>query len=271
MNGHRLFSNTKWPRILRCKASVHLCVSIPCQKHVLTFVFLFIDLGIQGVYQLQGGIDKYFKEFPDGGYWKGKNYVFDKRFSHAPLLKEEERTSPISSCESCGKPWDKFRGKQRCSTCGVPSLVCRDCLEAKTKPRCDLCVEQQIKSKKEWREKEQREIDDYENRSKARGVASSQVENPDNATRLFLKNMCRKHMTDDALLDFLPGITHLVWKNRAGEFTGQGWVEMESPDAAAAAVARSGEKVLGRAVYINFDPPNGKDIWPPPHSRIQRK
>jgi predicted sulfurtransferase len=29
------------------------------------------ELGIQGVYQLQGGIDKYFKAFPDGGYWKG--------------------------------------------------------------------------------------------------------------------------------------------------------------------------------------------------------
>ena len=41
-------------------------------------------LGIKGVYQLQGGIDKYFKKFPDGGYWKGKNYVFDKRFAHAP-------------------------------------------------------------------------------------------------------------------------------------------------------------------------------------------
>jgi len=25
------------------------------------------ELGIKGVYQLQGGIDKYFKEFPDGG------------------------------------------------------------------------------------------------------------------------------------------------------------------------------------------------------------
>lgn len=33
------------------------------------------DLGIQEVYQLQGGIDKYFKQFPDGGFWKGKNYV----------------------------------------------------------------------------------------------------------------------------------------------------------------------------------------------------
>ena len=41
-------------------------------------------LGIKGVYQLQGGIDKYFKHYPEGGLWKGKNYVFDKRFAHAP-------------------------------------------------------------------------------------------------------------------------------------------------------------------------------------------
>jgi len=37
-------------------------------------------LGIKGVFQLQGGIDKYFKKFEDGGHWKGKNYVFDKRY-----------------------------------------------------------------------------------------------------------------------------------------------------------------------------------------------
>ena len=35
-------------------------------------------LGIKGVYQLQGGIDKYFRDFPEGGWWKGKNYVFGK-------------------------------------------------------------------------------------------------------------------------------------------------------------------------------------------------
>jgi len=37
--------------------------------------FFNLELGIKEVYQLQGGIDKYFKEFPDGGYWQGKNYV----------------------------------------------------------------------------------------------------------------------------------------------------------------------------------------------------
>ncbi len=35
-------------------------------------------LGIKGVYQLQGGIDKYFRDFPEGGWWQGKNYVFGK-------------------------------------------------------------------------------------------------------------------------------------------------------------------------------------------------
>ena len=64
------------------------------------------DLGITGVYQLQGGIDKYFKKFPDGGYWKGKNYVFDKRFAHAPVEKEEaarQTTRPVTKRRAGGR------------------------------------------------------------------------------------------------------------------------------------------------------------------------
>lgn len=34
---------------------------------------------VNGVFQLKGGIEKYFKQFPDGGFWRGKNFVFDKR------------------------------------------------------------------------------------------------------------------------------------------------------------------------------------------------
>lgn len=37
------------------------------------------ELGIKGVYQLQGGIDKYFKEFPDGGFWKGTCMLLARR------------------------------------------------------------------------------------------------------------------------------------------------------------------------------------------------
>ncbi len=32
-----------------------------------------------GVFQLQGGIENYFKEYEDGGHWNGSNFVFDKR------------------------------------------------------------------------------------------------------------------------------------------------------------------------------------------------
>ena len=89
------------------------------------------ELGIKGVFQLQGGIDKYFKEFPAGGLWRGKNYTFDKRFAHAPPAVEAvERTKKVlgdenkaaveekidgipegaadvvmGKCEACLKPW----------------------------------------------------------------------------------------------------------------------------------------------------------------------
>lgn len=94
------------------------------------------SLGIKGVYQLQGGIDKYFKEFPLGGMWQGKNYVFDKRFAHAPPgvvgntvvgdenkrkgngagadadAEKEKKNGPVNAaegilgkCEACSKPW----------------------------------------------------------------------------------------------------------------------------------------------------------------------
>ena len=27
---------------------------------------------VDGVYQLQGGVERYLKAFPDGGFWRGK-------------------------------------------------------------------------------------------------------------------------------------------------------------------------------------------------------
>ena len=75
-------------------------------------------------------------------------------------------------------------------------------------------------------------------------------------------------MTEQILIDHLPGVTHIVWRLRQGEFFGHGWVEMESPDLAAAAVTRSGEKVLGRPLYIMFEAPDPKDLWPPPRSAV---
>jgi hypothetical protein len=261
-----------------------------------------------------GGIDKYFKEFPDGGYWKGKNYVFDKRFAHAPpaagastmrtedsvtvesrkegegsdaFQQSKKSTEILGKCECCGKPWDMFRGKRRCPTCGVPSLICRDCSEQEGSRnlkdvRCDLCVEQNIRSKRDFQTKEQREIREYESRLMVRGLlcpskadagVAPAPPNPGRVTRLYLKNMCKKEMTEDVLMDHIPGITHIVWKidHRSQTFLGAGWVEMETPEAAALAVAKSGQVVLRRPVYIEYQPAGGKDQWPPPYSAVTRR
>jgi predicted sulfurtransferase len=304
------------------------------------------DLGIKGVYQLQGGIDKYFKEFPDGGYWKGKNYVFDKRFAHAPPKIDGElhgrtkddgtktescsskkdavgssitiTTQAMGKCEACHKPWDMYRGKRRCPTCGVPSLICKECFLADKggtrklgrDVRCDLCVEQNIFSKRDYKTKDERFVADYESKMRAKGLllpnaiggsddakknsSSSNnnnnndnnnnseqlapaVPNPKQITRLVLKNMCRKNMTEDALMEALPGITHIVWntqrnrKNPGGEpiFTGMGWVEVATPEDAARAVARSNQlKLFKRPLGIAFQQPDGKDIWPPHNSKV---
>ena len=101
-------------------------------------------LGIKGVYQLQGGIDKYFRDFPEGGWWRGKNYVFDKRFAHAPPVIEtfereakkkekgetdaaveipveaQQQMQAMGRCEACQKPWDKLY-----NNCGEPSMLKR--------------------------------------------------------------------------------------------------------------------------------------------------
>lgn len=293
---------------------------MPCTSHQyleiprLTMQLCLPHAIVQCPLCILGGIDKYFKEFPDGGYWKGKNYVFDKRFAHAPPAAAATSTaadtstatdddgastgkrsssSPVKrapevmgKCECCSKPWDMFRGKRRCPTCGVPSLICKECWENEDsgkirEVRCDLCVEQNIFSKRDFRAKEQQEIEEYESRLLDRGLLRpSKVDigeapappNPDGITRLYLRNMCKKNMTEDVLMDHIHGITHIVWKldHRSQAFLGAGWVEMENPEVAARAVAKSGQIVLHRPLYIEYQPPDGKDKWPPPSSAVRR-
>lgn len=263
------------------------------------------ELGIKGVFQLQGGIDKYFKEFPDGGFWAGKNYTFDKRFAHAPPkidgqlhAKKIDDVDVKGKCEACSQPWDKYRGKRRCPTCGVPSLICKDCFMkdksgekklAKT-IRCELCVEENIRSKGQLKERELKELEVYQENLKRKGLLVLQenhspkvkaplrkkpkaVPNLDGITKLFLKNMCRQKMDEATLVEHIPGITHIVWRSdrMSGQFFGQAWVEMATPEEAAVAVAMSGMKVLGRPLYISFQPPDGKDRWPPPNSAVGGK
>jgi predicted sulfurtransferase len=88
-----------------------------------------------GVYHMRGGIERYLKTYPQGGFWSGKNYLFDKRMEQLPELKnsskvEDEVAATLNAkCCLCRKPWTTYRGQHKCGQvqCGVPVLVCDAC------------------------------------------------------------------------------------------------------------------------------------------------
>ena len=120
---------------------------------------------VEGVYQLQGGIERYLKEYPDGGgFWNGKNFVFDKREAVSAdnpngdggvvgkKKKAAELGKMASKCCVCQCPWDRYIGKKKCWTCGVPVLMCDTCMSKKPDKdpgmrlsvRCPLCVAENV-------------------------------------------------------------------------------------------------------------------------------
>ena len=107
------------------------------------------NLRPKGVYHMRGGIDRYVKTFPDGGFWKGKNYLFDRRMEQVPGTKEftEVEEEVDSKCCLCRQKWASYRGKFKCSQslCGVPVIVCTSCdaraLQEPERLTCELCKE----------------------------------------------------------------------------------------------------------------------------------
>jgi hypothetical protein len=117
------------------------------------------------VYQLKGGIENYLKTFPDGGHWRGKNFVFDKREAvsvdnpdgDGGVIRKKAKSSNEddglpSVCCICNIKWDRYVGKKKCFCCGVPVLMCDTCMSQKPekspdfqrKVRCPLCVAENI-------------------------------------------------------------------------------------------------------------------------------
>lgn len=98
---------------------------------------------------MRGGIERYVKTFPKGGFWKGKNYLFDRRMEQIPGTKDVEQVEQEieSRCCMCRQKWTYYRGKFKCSQslCGVPVIVCTGCdAEALRHPdrlTCELCKE----------------------------------------------------------------------------------------------------------------------------------
>lgn len=97
------------------------------------------------VFHLEGGIVKYMERYKeDASYFKGKNYVFDRRANkqHHPAVTSDIR----GRCSVCSVPWDTYRGKRRCSKCRTLLLVCDSCIDsgADHEPglvlSCEYCV-----------------------------------------------------------------------------------------------------------------------------------
>lgn len=98
------------------KVLMYCTGGIRCEK---ALVFMQQE-GYENVFQLEGGILNYLKEFPDGEY-KGECFIFDHRVALDANL---EPTTVYSLCPHCGDP-----GKEsiRCIVCDADGVICRHC------------------------------------------------------------------------------------------------------------------------------------------------
>ncbi|CAB4315769.1 unnamed protein product [Prunus armeniaca] len=91
--------------------------------------------GYENVFQLFGGIQRYLEQFPDGGFFRGKNFVFDHRISVA-----SSDANILGTCLLCGVSFDDYSSRLRCSYCRMLVLVCDSCQQRKGSVYvCELC------------------------------------------------------------------------------------------------------------------------------------
>ena len=88
--------------------------------------------GVQDVFQLSGGIHRYLERYPDGGLFKGKNFVFDKRISLGPAT-----AAVVGTCRYCTTPYDTLHGGRLCTVCREMVLVCPSCRATLKELHCD--------------------------------------------------------------------------------------------------------------------------------------
>ncbi len=106
--------------------------NIPKNKNVLMYCTSGIrcekaaqemrNQGYENVYQLDGGITNYIKEYPDGA-WEGECFMFDHRVAVDKNLQPSKR---YALCPSCGNPGDV---QTVCTQCNTPCTLCEDCLK----------------------------------------------------------------------------------------------------------------------------------------------
>ena len=227
----------------------------------------------KAVYELRGGIERYMKSFPEGGFWKGKNYLFDRRMEQLPGSKPTEQVEheTNSKCCVCRQKWTVYRGKFKCalSLCGVPVIVCDDCktkaAEYPKKLSCELCkigykAPQAMPDLVELKRKAESVLDDGKETSAKKSKPLHAV----CEDRLFLARLpltITKSKLAEALGGDIKVIQWLTSKETEG-FYGSCIVQMNSPDAAKEAAAAS-IKFDKKKVKVSFALAKEGEPWPP--------
>ena len=135
------------------KVLLYCTGGVRCEK---ASAYLLTQPGVADVNQLSGGIHRYFEHFPDGGYFRGKNFVFDARVAIAPpgaerskvdteeseddvgvgTFRDKESSSKrqkndlsevVGLCGICESPFDRPRAEDVCCVCKAVCLVCDSC------------------------------------------------------------------------------------------------------------------------------------------------
>lgn len=99
------------------KVMIYCTGGIRCEKAILEMR----EQGLNEVYQLDGGILNYIKEYPRQKF-EGECFVFDYRVA---VDQELQPTQTYKLCPHCGQP---AKTKIECAKCGTEALVCEECL-----------------------------------------------------------------------------------------------------------------------------------------------
>lgn len=243
------------------------------------------DLNVKGVYHMRGGIERYVKTFPDGGFWKGKNYLFDRRMEQIPGTKDEQKVEKEvdSKCCLCRQKWTAYRGKFKCSQslCGVPVIVCSACdaraLKHPEKLTCELCKEGykapgSAPDLVALKRKAESLVEQTGEGSSKKAKLDLKASNKNAAThldRLFLSRLPLT-ITKTKLCNALRcaktlKLVHWLGDKNSGAFYGSCILELHSPEATKQIMAQSaGIKIDKKKIKIAFASiKDGEEEWPP--------
>jgi len=88
------------------------------------------------IFQLAGGIHAYLEQQPEGGFFRGHNFVFDQRMAVGGC-------GGVGGCIECGRDWDDYTSAHaRCGACRMRVLLCPACAGSVERHtiRCALCI-----------------------------------------------------------------------------------------------------------------------------------